>query len=246
MEHERFGPLRSLAAWTALTQWTLLLAPVAVTSCLFDRGHTGWQIARNLWSTAWLQLFGQELEVTGSEHVRRGQPAVYIANHQSFLDVPAIFRALPINLRFLCKKSLRYYPAIGPYLVAAGHVFVDRSNPKAARESMAEAARKVHDGTPILIFPEGTRTRDGKLQPFKKGAFVLAIEAQVPIVPVAVSNSWENLGRGFRPKPGKLQVRIGPPLSTAGYSYEDRNRLRDEAHEALVELMHGAVHASWR
>ncbi len=217
--------------------WTLLLAPFAIFTCVFDRGHTAWRMVRHLWAPLVLRVFGQELRVVGAERVDPGRPAVYFANHQSSLDAAAIFCAVPVNLRFLCKQSLRFVPALGQYLSAAGHIFIDRGDAAEARRSLALAARKVRRGRSLLIFPEGTRSRDGRLQPLKKGAFVLAIEAGVPLVPIALRGSWEALGGGFRPTPGCIEVRVGAPLSTAGLGYDDRDAVRDRAEQALRELM---------
>ncbi|MGH9750191.1 MAG: lysophospholipid acyltransferase family protein [Candidatus Polarisedimenticolia bacterium] len=153
-------------------------------------------------------------------------PCVYIANHQSQLDIPALIRALPASTRFIAKKELLYVPIFGWALWLAGFVFVDRRDRDKAIRSLEMAARKVRTGTPILVFAEGTRSPDGRLLPFKKGGFVLAMQAGVPIVPVTVRGGTEILPKGsLRIRPGRIEVSIGDPIDTTRYSFETRDAL---------------------
>jgi 1-acyl-sn-glycerol-3-phosphate acyltransferase len=173
----------------------------------------------------------------GLERVDNIGPCVYVANHQSWFDIAALVDVLPGSLRFLAKKELGRVPLFGRALRAAGHVEIDRKNLTSAVSAYENAARAIQSGLSAVVFAEGTRSRDGRLQPFKKGPFVLAIVARVAVVPVFIEGSWAILPRGsIRPTPGVITVRVGTPIRTKGLTYEDRDTLSARARNAMIEM----------
>ncbi|MHB1329707.1 MAG: lysophospholipid acyltransferase family protein, partial [Gemmatimonadales bacterium] len=180
-----------------------------------------------LWAT------GMTVEVSGLEHLDPGQPVVFISNHQSWVDIWALLVALPGVLRFVFKKELSRIPLLGWAINTLGHVSIDRGNRGSAFASYDEAAQRIRGGVSAIVFAEGTRSPDGSLQSFKKGPFVLAISAQVPVVPV-YCETYQRLPRGsVSPRPGVVTVRIGRPIPSAGLDYAERDGLADGTREAL-------------
>jgi 1-acyl-sn-glycerol-3-phosphate acyltransferase len=165
------------------------------------------------------------------------QPYVFMANHASSLDIWAVFVAIPRRIRLIAKKQLGRIPIFGWVMRAGRFIFIDRQNGVAARRSIDEAGQRIHDGASVLIFPEGTRTRDGTLGPFKKGGFHLAIKAGVPIVPVALRGTRELMPAGsLLLRSGTMTVIIGAPIATQGLSDEDRANLNERV-RGVVETM---------
>src|SRR5687767_1741793 len=197
-------------------------------------------MARRVWAPALLRGAGARLAVEGLERLPAG-PAFVVANHQSVIDVPALFRALPFDLHFIVKRELRRVPFLGWYIAATGMIFVDRRAPAEAVAQMRRAAARLRGGASLVSFPEGTRSRDGAIGSFKSAAFVAAIEAGVPVVPVAIDGARAVLpAGGFRVRPGTIRVTVGEPIPTAGLKAEDRGRLAREARERVVQLHRSA------
>lgn len=189
------------------------------------------------WARDLMEVNGVTMEVEGLDRIPPGVPCVFAANHLSLVDIWLLLVALPGRLRFMAKRELSYYPFLGRALRAAGHIFIDRGNRDRALEAYGEAALVMRGGMSAIVFVEGTRSRDGQLREFKKGAFVLAIAAGVPVVPVRIDGTFEMLARNslaFRP--GPTRVRIGTPLSTDGLRYEDRDALVARCREAILRL----------
>jgi len=197
-------------------------------------------MARRVWAPALLRGAGARLAVEGLARLPAG-PAFVVANHQSVIDVPALFRALPFDLQFIVKRELRRVPFLGWYIAATGMIFVDRRAPAEAVAQMRRAAARLRGGASLVSFPEGTRSRDGAIGSFKSAAFVAAIEAGVPVVPVAIDGARAVLpAGGFRVRPGTIRVTVGEPIPTAGLKAEDRGRLAREARERVVKLHRSA------
>ncbi len=177
------------------------------------------------WWGAWLalRLAGVRLHVEGVENLPRAGTCVYVANHQSNIDPAALFVVLPPRIALLGKKEVFSLPILGRGLRLANFVPVDRANPDAAKESVERALAYVRNGTTFLVFPEGTRSPDGRLQRFKHGVFVLAIRAGVPIIPITVDGGDSLMPkRKWELRPGTFRITIHPPVSTAGLTLEDR------------------------
>ncbi len=165
------------------------------------------------------------------------QPCVYVANHSSWLDPLAVVDVLPDSVRFTPKIELMRVPLFGDALKAGKHPAIDRHNRASAVAAYEKAAAMIREGISAIVFPEGTRSHDGNLQEFKKGPFVLAIVAQVPVVPLWIAGAREALPRGtLRLRPGPIEVRVGPSIPTVGLSYEDRDEVLKRCRNAMVEL----------
>lgn len=187
-----------------------------------------------------LRATGMRLELSGLEHLIPGQPVVFISNHQSWVDIWALLAGLPGITRFVYKKELSRIPFLGQALVTMEHISMDRGNRNSAFASYDRAAEQIRAGISAIVFAEGTRSRNGKLLPFKKGPFVLAIAAQAPVVPVVCLDTFIRLPKGsIAPHPGTVVVRIGPPIATTGLDYEARDRLAQHVRAVMIRM--GAV-----
>lgn len=166
------------------------------------------------------------VDAVGNDNIPDG-PAVYMSNHVSYFDVLAILGYLMVQFRWTVKKELFYIPVFGYAMKKCSYIMIDRGNHEKALESMRIAAEKIRSGTSIVIFPEGTRSNDGKLQfPFKKGGFRLALDSGAPIVPITVCNSFNVLPKNsLKVTPGKITIKIGKPIDTRGSDVETLMRL---------------------
>ena len=192
-------------------------------------------LARRMWAPAGLWLCGVRLEVAAPHGFPEG-PAIYASNHESAIDIWTLFRVIPRNgLRFVAKQELFRIPIFGWYLKLARFVPVDRGNRTRALASLQRAGRIVRGGTSLIVFPEGTRSPDGRVQPFKKGPFVVAMEAGVPIVPIAVSGAAALNPKGrLAVSPGLVRVAVGAPLTPRDFS--DKTALLREVRRRIIEL----------
>ncbi len=182
------------------------------------------------WSRSVLWLLLVPIKVTGRENVDSNQSYVFVANHQSFLDVFAVYGWLPNNFKWLMKKELRKIPFVGTACAVAGHIFVDRSNPRAAMESLTYIKAQLHDGISTVIFPEGTRTRTGEMGRFKQGAFKIAMDMNLPVVPISLSGFFDAMPRNkFYVKPfSRVALHIGKPIDIS--QFNDINEAMTELH----------------
>ena len=190
------------------------------------------------WCIAVIGATGAREDVGGLENLPAGT-CVLVCNHQSNFDAPFIFLRLPKHIRFVAKQELFRIPIFGAAVKAMGNIRVERTGTEGDRQRIEAAIEQVRTTTSILFFAEGTRSIDGKLRPFKKGAAILAIDAQVPIVPLAVAGAHEITPKGgLWVRSGRpLVLRVGKPISTAGLIRDDRDRLTDQAHDAVAELL---------
>ncbi len=234
------------ALWTPINAlqliFTLLFSAVAISAALIVlllTRNRRWPLAmaRRIWAPALLRVAGARLEIRGLDRLARDRPQFFVANHQSIIDVPALFAALPVDLHFIVKKELRRVPFLGWYIGAMGMIFVDR---RARLDAMAEvrrAAALIRSGRSVVSFPEGTRSRDGEVGRFKAGAFVAAIEAGVPIVPVAITGAGAVIPPpGFMVRPGTIRVVVGEPIPTAGRTLDERADLAALARTRVAQL----------
>jgi 1-acyl-sn-glycerol-3-phosphate acyltransferase len=176
--------------------------------------------------------------VIGREHIPANRAVVFCANHQSNVDPPVLFRVLHPQLHVLYKAELRKIPILGRVLEVGGFVAVQRDNREAALTSIEEAAESVRGGNSFLIFPEGTRSRTAELLPFKKGGLVMAIRAQAPVVPVAITGGRASMRKGSAfVRPVLVTVRIGAPLETAGMTIEQRDILIGQVRGRIEQLL---------
>ncbi len=203
------------------------------------RDPTGdWVLDLARWWSGWITRFaGVRIIVDNRANLDANQPYVFMANHASTIDIWALFLAIPRRVRMIAKKQLARIPLFGWVMWAGRFIFIDRQNAAAARRSIEEAGRRIRGGVSVLIFPEGTRTRDGQLGPFKKGGFHLAMDAGVPIVPVALRGTRALMPRGsLRVMSGEVFVTIGVPIPTSGLTIDDRPALIERVRDAIAAM----------
>jgi len=229
--------LRSVLTYLVTAVYVVIAGPIGLLigvpfrwkGILYFLGHGGVGLA--------LGLAGIRYRVHGREHIPRGRAVVFCSNHESNVDPPVLFQALHRRLHVLFKAELKKLPILGAVMVAGGFVAVERDRREASMASIEEAAQSIRDGNTFLIFPEGTRSRTSQLLPFKKGGFIMAIKAQAPIVPVAVSGGREAMRKGsWFVRPVMVDVRIGEPVATAGLTLDDRDELIEIVRGKIEEL----------
>jgi 1-acyl-sn-glycerol-3-phosphate acyltransferase len=238
-------PVLYLLALVAGTVW---YGSKVIIASLLRRPHDRqgiYERATHDWARLLLKAAGVTVSVAGTEHLSQTAAQIIVANHQSWFDIPAVFYVLPVEVRFVAKKELFAIPFFGWALKALGHVRLDRTNMKQALAAYEVASRYIREQRlSVLVFAEGTRSRTGRLQPFKSGPFVLAIESGAPVVPVYVAGTYGILPKGsIRVRPRAVQVTIAEPIPTAGLTVEDRGPLRDRARDEVARLRAASVDA---
>ncbi len=233
-------PFNLIQGLFTLTWTALLISAALVILLLTGSRRIPLAMARRLWAPGLLWGAGARLEVTGLDNVDWSRPHIFAANHQSMIDICALFRALPVPLHFIVKQELSRVPFLGSYIAAMGMIYVDRAARGKAYESIRRAATLIREGRSVVSFPEGTRTADGSVKPFKHGVFVAAIEAGVPVVPIALRGTGDVLPpRGFKVRPGRVLVKIGTPIPTTGLAQQDRGEFATAVRARVIELLHG-------
>jgi 1-acyl-sn-glycerol-3-phosphate acyltransferase len=232
--------LRGLLQVLVIPPATLLLGAAVILLCPLDAGGRVFPRLARAWARVVLGVSGIRVARSGVEAATA--PAVFVANHISLLDPPALLLAVPANLRFVAKQSLFYIPIFGQALWAAGIIPIRRGDRARAIASMDRAAGRLRRGQSVLVFAEGTRSADGRLRPLKKGAFVMALGAGAPVQPVLISGSRDLLPPGsLLPRPGTIRVELLPPVATDGLEPGDRDRLREQVAARLRDRQESAT-----
>ena len=212
---------------------TLAWGIVAVIIALFSPRlafHCG-----TIWSWCLCRLNFTRVVVRGREHVRRDGSYMIMSNHQSHFDVLAFYGHWGRQFRWVIKKELRQIPGLGWYCAAGGHIFIDRSSREASIASLRAARPLLEGGISVMIFPEGTRSRDGRLGPLKKGGFMTALDLGLPILPVSISGSRHVLPRhSIRLLPGAIRIEVHPPIDPGGYGVDRRAELIEDVRAAIA------------
>lgn len=221
----------------------LLIAPFLTLACslavLIGRGLLRIPVVKiqavpHFWGWLITTWSGVSVRVEGLERLDRSKPYIFVANHQSQFDIFVLDGFLDIDFRWLAKKELFRLPFFGWAMLLAGSIPVDRSHGRKALKSLDEAAKRIAAGASVVIFPEGTRSPDGRLQPFKAGAMQLAIKSGVELVPMAISGTHEVLPKGkILARPGKVVIRLGTPVDSREFNTKEK--------QALAELLHDRV-----
>jgi 1-acyl-sn-glycerol-3-phosphate acyltransferase len=235
--------VRTLVTAVIVAAYVLTVGPLGIAVALLFRWVTPLYWLSYIGIQLGLSLAGIKTRGEGAEHVVRERATVYCVNHASHLEPPIITKHLaPVfpRLSGLYKKELRKMPVMGKVWELGGFVPIDRRDRIQSDQAIALAVERIHEGRSFIVFPEGTRSRTGELQPFKKGAFILAIQAQAPIVPVAIIGTGTAMRRGSRLIwPATVRVRFGAPVPTTGLTYEDRDGLMDDVRDRIQALLEG-------
>lgn len=206
-------------------------------SLVAKTGRTQHRIAR-VWARVCVRLSGSRLTIQGTENLHKHPVAVYAANHTSYMDTPVVFAALPFQFRILAKKELWSLPFIGWYLNRSGQIPINTENPRATLSSLGGGVKALRSGMPLFVFPEGSRTPDGHLQIFLAGAAFLAIRAQVPLIPVALSGVYDLLPIHTRHfYPGELVLKAGAPIDTTNMTLRQADELTARLRSAIAEML---------
>lgn len=231
--------LRGLLFAATLVAVTLWASVRALTGSLFGASREWYDRGHRRWAEALLRVSGVEVRVEGEEGLSPGEALVLACNHRSLFDILALFAGLPLSVRFVAKAELARIPLFASGCRKAGHVFIQRGRAGEAIAGIREAGRSMRDeGLAVAIFPEGTRSPDGRLLPFKSAPFLLAIESGTPVVPVAIEGTGAVLPKGeWRVRPGTVTLRVGRPRETRGLGPADRRRLAEEVRAEVERLL---------
>ena len=218
--------------------WTILLGTTGLILSIFEwKGKIFGKIA-HIWSKLILASAGVKYSIHGLDHLDSNQNYIFASNHESPLDIPLAFAGIKHHLISISKIEYKWIPIFGWAMQAAKHIFIDRQHHTKALKSLKKAALSIKKNPrSILLFPEGTRSTDGKIHKFKKGGLLLAIETKLPVVPMAMCGTSDVAIKGARTlKSASVELRIGKPIETKGMVYEDRNTLTNKVFEAVVLL----------
>jgi len=215
---------------------TILLAALTILLGLFDRHGKRAYVINRFWTWLILRVGGISLNVDGLENIDPGEQYVFMVNHQSNIDIPVLVQSLAqFQLRWIAKKELLWVPFFGWAMWATKHITVDRTDPSDAMKSLQRAKQRMAAGISVVVFPEGTRGRDGKLMRFKKGGFLLAVQAQRPIVPITINGSGRVLpSGGWRLRSGVIEVTVEKPIAVEGYRAGNLRLLADQTRQAIA------------
>lgn len=233
-------------AYAGIATATAVFAPMSTAFSLASLGRNhGTRTIPKLWGRSVLASCGVRYAVRGLDRFSHDRQFIVASNHQSLLDPPLVLCAIPQKLRFVGKRSLFYIPLFGQALWAAGNVPIDRSRSEESTRKLNRTGRKVGKDLSILFFPEGTRSPDGALLPFKKGATMMALQTGNALLPVAVAGTRELLPKHARTvNPGAVGVAFGSPVEVAGRTLADRDAITRELREAVAALMPEAEEAA--
>ena len=224
----------------AITIYTIVCGAASLASSLFSTsGHFAHRCAR-LWSWLILKTTGVRVTVEGLERIVPGKTYVFVSNHQSIYDTPVVFASLPYQLRIISKESLAYFPVLGWHLRRGGHLFVDRRHPDRAG-ILGKWRALVSNGLSLIIYAEGTRSDDGRVNRFKAGSFLLAIQAQLPIVPIAIIGTRQVMPKDrLRTEPADVRLVVHDPIeppAIAEPSVQDAKALAGRVHDVVARTV---------
>jgi 1-acyl-sn-glycerol-3-phosphate acyltransferase len=222
-----------LGFWSAIA--TVVLCAFIIPVGLLSRtGNLAFSISR-LWAYTMLAVSFVRTEIKNKDKIQKGKSYIIISNHQSMYDIIALVTTLGIQYRWIIKKELLKIPVFGYALYASRNIFIDRSNTASAIESINKGFERLPEGVSVMVFAEGTRSPDGKIQEFKKGGFITAVQRKIPILPVTVNGSRRILPKkSLTMMPGKIQVVVGDPIDVTGYTIDTVQDLIDKTRQTII------------
>jgi len=226
--------VRTIFVWSCIVIATLILGALAFITYPFDRkGRAGHYYAR-LWGKAALLANRVKVKIEGIERLNGKGPYIFMSNHQGSYDIFALLGHLPYQFKWLAKKELFSIPFFGWTMAAVGYISIDRGGTRDTVEAMNVAAQKIREGMSVVIFPEGSRSPDGLIQPFKKGGFTLAIKSKIPIVPIAISGSRDIMPKDkLTAASGEIRMLVDHPIEIQHCSLKDRESLMKKVRETI-------------
>jgi 1-acyl-sn-glycerol-3-phosphate acyltransferase len=222
--------------WTILA--TIVFGVLAIVTSLFSRTGDMVHHVAQVWGKSILMISGIKVTIVGLEHLQADRSYIFMSNHQSNFDIPVLFSKLNFQFRWLAKAELFKIPIFGRGMRGAGYISIDRSDRRSAFRSLARAAESIRNGTSVLVFPEGTRSSNGRLLPFKKGGFVLAVDAAVPVVPIIINGTHAIMQKGeMLIRRRQVRVQVLSPIDASEFSRKDKDLLMDRVRSAMIAAL---------
>lgn len=219
--------------WTTISGFTGMFLAVVLRAPQLTLAF----VPGKMWAPVILWLLGVKVRVYGVENIDDDIPSIFVANHASFLDIPACVMSIPVRLNFIAKKELKKTPVIGWYVSATGQIFIDRTNKQQAQRSLEKAALRIQEGKHVLSYAEGTRSKDGEVKLFRRGAFTIAQAGDISIIPVALKGAYECLPSGsFKVNRGTIHVMIGRPFKPSDFPDDTIEALAERARQRVIEM----------
>ncbi len=227
--------LYTIWCWTGCGLSTAFWATVSIVASLFSGSGRIQHFCMKRWSRDNLWLSRARVEIEGMENIDRSRPQIFAANHSGLHDILSLSAHLPIQFRWVAKKSLFNVPFMGWHMARSGYIPIDRDNPREAAKSIIEAARVIRGGVNAIAFPEGTRSRTGDLGRFRSGAFALALRTGVPLVPISLEGSYRVImPKTLQVNPGTIiRIKIDRPIDLSSYAHGDKHRLMEQVFEVM-------------
>ena len=222
--------------WVVITLLSIFLGICCLLVACVDRSGNGSHRISSLWARWLCKLNGIQVQISGLENISQDHAQIFVANHQSFFDIFALSGYLPVQIRWVAKASLFKIPFVGWSMKAAGYISVDRSNKKKAYQSFIATVEKVNQGNSVVIFPEGTRSVDGIIGPFKKGSHLLAVRAKAPMVPLTLIGTGDIIKKNsFVIKPGPIRIVVSPPVTTDSPNAEKGEDILEAIRRTIIK-----------
>ena len=231
--------IRTAAYYAALVGSTALFGCLAIVCTPLGAGTRGLDRINRGWARLILAAAGVRVTVRGVEHLRREGCQIIVANHQSYFDIWVLLASLPASVRFVAKLELARIPVLSAGMRSSGHVLIDRDRARSARKTLRAAGRRMRaEGLTLVLFPEGTRSLDGRVGPFRRGAFELALDTRAPLVPTAIEGSRRVCPPGARRvRPGRIAVQLAPPIQPEGSGPAGREALLRQTRDAVEAML---------
>jgi 1-acyl-sn-glycerol-3-phosphate acyltransferase len=228
----------AIALWTVFV--TVIFSYLSILFSLVGTGGNLSHLSARLWGRSILAASGIRVRVTGMERIDPAKSYIFMSNHQSNFDIPVLLAYLKVQFRWLAKEELFKIPFFGYAMQRVGYISINRSDRRSAFLSLKRAAQIIRGGVSVLIFPEGTRSLDGQIRPFKKGGFILALDAGVPIVPVVIRGTRSIMPKErLRIRPGRVSLEILAPIDTTAYTRKSKEDLIAAVRRAICESFYG-------